>query len=233
MIILIGDIHADFQELTSKLQARKISNANLIQVGDFGVGFKNPQQEQAELNELNNFLVKENNLLYVIRGNHDNPAYFTGWSHFSNITYLADYSVLTLDGKNILFVGGAISVDRTTRTAGVNYWTDEKFSFNAKKLAIALEGVSQLDLVVTHTAPKAFWPFTIDYFVKHYARIDASLLDELSRERNDLNSLILSLTIRNCKPKNWYYGHFHTYEEGEAREIKYRALGIMELHEIE
>ncbi len=102
MIIFIGDVHGEFKELTVKLARSNVRESHFIQVGDFGLGFKKKEAESDELEALNSFLIKENNHLYVIRGNHDNPKYFKASSGFSNITFLADYSLIELEGQTIL-----------------------------------------------------------------------------------------------------------------------------------
>ena len=75
-MIIIGDIHGKFAELTEQLTRLQIEHTTLIQVGDFGVGFFPLAEEQAQLAALNDVLRTGDNQLYVIRGNHDNPAYF-------------------------------------------------------------------------------------------------------------------------------------------------------------
>lgn len=231
MILLIGDVHGNFRELTYQLSERKIHDMNLIQVGDFGVGFKKLQHEQNELQILNSFLQAHNNVLFVIRGNHDDPAYFTGRSAFSNIYYIEDYSIVEIGGKNILCIGGAISVDRLARTIGVNYWPNEKFVLDEGKLAKALASINQLDIVVTHTAPKEFWPIELDYIVKYFATRDHSLLEELESERSDISALLKLILNHGFSPTDWYYGHFHTSVSGHALGLQYHALGIMEFTE--
>ena len=60
---------------------------------------------------------------YMIRGNHDNPAYFEGTT-FSYKRFIAvpDYTILQACNHSILCVGGAISIDRIYR---INEWNTE------------------------------------------------------------------------------------------------------------
>jgi UDP-2,3-diacylglucosamine pyrophosphatase LpxH len=183
MIIFIGDIHGDFQGLAAQLLYREIQNAKLIQVGDFGVGFKPVDYERTELEVLNRVLTERNNMLYVLRGNHDDPSYFTNNFALSNISLVSDYTILHLDGKKILCVGGAVSVDRTSRTDGKNYWPEERFTFDEAKLSHALDNLKSLDTIVTHNAPSEFWPQGFDRLVLRYAKRDPTLLDDLNTER--------------------------------------------------
>jgi len=108
MLVFVGDIHGEFVELIEKLAGTGIEKSSLIQVGDFGLGFKSQKTEGAELENINTMLAASENTLYVIRGNHDNPNYFNHASNYSNIQFLSDYSLLTIEGLTILLVGGAI-----------------------------------------------------------------------------------------------------------------------------
>jgi metallophosphoesterase superfamily enzyme len=95
----IGDIHGNFNGLITKLTQRRIRNENLIQVGDFGLGFRREKDDLLFMDKLNESLIKKGNRLFVIRGNHDNPKFFDGAIQMSNLQLLPDYSVLNLEGK--------------------------------------------------------------------------------------------------------------------------------------
>lgn len=205
----IGDIHGDFNRLISKLKTRRIRNENLIQVGDFGMGFRSVKDDMLFMNKLNDSLAENGNRLFVIRGNHDDPKFFDGSIDMSNLQLLPDYSVLSLEGKTLFLAGGAISVDRGIRKLDLNYWKDEVFVFDGKKLNSILSSNDKIDIVVTHTAPSFAFPKTIDPIVISYAKNDQMLIHELTQERNLLNNLYAAIADV-TKPSYWYYGHFHT-----------------------
>ncbi len=231
MLILIGDVHGEFKELAAKLVMTRVQKSSFIQVGDFGVGFKKREIELDELGALNNILQTSRNHLYVIRGNHDNPSYFKKDSGFSNITFLKDYSVLELEGKTILLVGGAISVDRTQRVLNVSYWEHEAFVYDVKLLGKKINDLRKIDLVITHNAPNEFWPSELGELVILFSRVDHPLLWELKTERYRINQLMDFLVHKNLKPTYWYYGHFHASYSGKYKGIKFRALDCSEFFE--
>ena len=116
-IALLGDIHGMYGRLRWMVKPsndRCITDAYIIQVGDFGVGFYRENYYKFEFQLLNKELEKSNCHLYVIRGNHDDPSWFKETHNpfgYKNITLLQDYSELNLLGKSILLVGGAISIE--------------------------------------------------------------------------------------------------------------------------
>src|SRR5919198_5681056 len=120
-----------------QLRSYGITKQELIQVGDFGVGFGPRAQEQADLLALDAVLADTGNTLWVIRGNHDDPAYFTGVAGVpcARIRFLPDYSLLSVEGRKILCVGGATSSDRLLRTPGRDYLLDEGVRLDEQRIA--------------------------------------------------------------------------------------------------
>jgi UDP-2,3-diacylglucosamine pyrophosphatase LpxH len=233
MLVFIGDVHGEFNELAAKLVRSKVQESSFIQVGDFGLGFKKKEVESNELSVLNSFLEAANNRLYVVRGNHDNPKYFKAPSGFSHIAFLEDYSLLDLEGQIILVAGGAISIDRMVRVLDVSYWAGEEFRYDEELLAKRIKGDSKIDIVVTHNAPEEFWPTEFNRLVLGYALRDRNLLEGLRKERYRHTQLMNSLNRRRLKPKHWYYGHYHTSYDSKYKGIKYRALDCSEMFEHE
>jgi UDP-2,3-diacylglucosamine pyrophosphatase LpxH len=139
-------VHEEFEQLAHRLAIRKIKDLQLVQVGDFGLGFGNKNQEELNLKTLNKTLKSGNNILYVIRGNHDDPSYFQQWQNIGNIRLVPDYSVLDLGGYTVLLIGGAISIDRTNRTQGKNYWKEEVFLFDEEKVTAAISEIQNIDI---------------------------------------------------------------------------------------
>jgi UDP-2,3-diacylglucosamine pyrophosphatase LpxH len=226
----IGDVHGEFTELIDRISLARIKKAILIQVGDFGLGFHSIEEDYQALNELNKFLLQSSNRLYVIRGNHDNPSFFkSNIKEWSNIHLLVDYSVLTIENNSILFVGGALSVDRCFRKLEKNYWKDENFVYDLNKLDDTLATNKKLDIIVTHTAPSFAWPQTFDPLVKRFALRDETLLSELDAERLLVDQMFQR--IRSYTPALWVYGHFHASHSEQIDSTKFRLLNIMEIFE--
>jgi len=116
MIFYLGDIHGNFNLINQYIKMYDLKDAHIIQVGDFGVGFNTFEKEKRLLQMTHDVLVKNNVMVWAIRGNHDYKPYFDNDPfEFTNIKLVKDYTVLNLEGKNILCIGGAVSVDRMLR----------------------------------------------------------------------------------------------------------------------
>lgn len=228
MIYFVGDVHALFDKLVTKMTHYNIENSYLIQVGDFGAGFK--RDEENLLETINRFLIKNGNRLYVVRGNHDNPSYFRKTKDIGNISFLPDYSILNIEDKTILLIGGAVSIDRTERIEGNSYWKDEGFKFEKDLLDMVTDRLSGIDIVVTHTAPSEFWPYSLGNIVHHFISRDKTLQEDLASERNAHSVLMKHLIQKRLTPRHWYYGHFHASYKDKYEGIKYRALKELEIY---
>lgn len=221
--IYMGDIHGNFGFIEWFVKSHKISDTAIVQVGDFGIGFK-PAIEHVHLNRLNETLVKNNVSLYAIRGNHDDPYYFDGnFNDFEKINLMPDYSVVKIGDKNHLFVGGAISIDRKVRVKQISYWENEVFVFDEDKL----KGITGIDVLVTHNSMSFLPPISVNGIVLEYASIDNTLLHELALERASITKMWDILTKENGNKIGLHvYGHFHFDSTTFIDETKHVLLGI-------
>jgi hypothetical protein len=180
-----------------KIKASEIRNFTLIGVGDLGVGFLDADKQARQFDYINSFFGGKGIDFIGIRGNHDDPSYFNGSIDRSNFKLLPDYTSLTLNDKEFLFVGGAVSIDRKIRKEGVSYWADEKFFLDHSK-------IKRCDVLVTHSAPTWSGPFDKSG-ISGWCDRDETLWDECLQERKDHDVL-----IKLCGASRHYCGHFHT-----------------------
>ncbi len=144
-----------------------------------------------------------------------------------NIVFVEDYSVLSLNNKNILCVGGATSLDRLGRTEGEDYWKEEKFVLKEK----LLEETKDITVVVTHNAPTFCYPLEWSLTVYNFADKDPSLYRTLPAERDLIKNMYEILTTNNQIEK-WYYGHYHQSNVETISETDFILLGINEFKEL-
>jgi DNA repair exonuclease SbcCD nuclease subunit len=229
---LLGDIHGEWSVIARHIVGVGDIDVAYIQVGDFGVGFDHIDNEVERLKKLNDILNEYKCDLYVVRGNHDDPIWFKDEnlkeykSQLNRIIFVPDYTMINIDDENILFVGGAISIDRVPRRMSLreSWWEDEVFVLDKNKLNL-FEGV---DRVITHTSPNFCSPVGFNNVVYLYARNDKGLLDELIVERNKITEMasILMMNGRNPNLKGWYYGHFHSGFRTMHSNIEFICLDI-------
>ena len=78
-VVVCGDIHGDFHTLVYKMCIQyQMTDTLLIVAGDCGFGFDKPAYYEQVYSKDAGRLRKANNWIALIRGNHDNPAYFKG-----------------------------------------------------------------------------------------------------------------------------------------------------------
>lgn len=240
MVIVTGDWHSKFDQAYRNIKKLGLENCSIIQVGDFGIGFERPKKEERRLKVLNEHMLCRNIMLYVIRGNHDDPKYFDGNTTLSNIKLLSDYTVIELQGYNFLCIGGAISVDRFPnpdipdfngrsykgRTLNVNYWTDESFVLDVEKI----EQIVDVDIVITHSAPNFCKPYTkkgIEKWFKHDSQLEGLCI----KERSD-HTILYEMLKKKNNIHSWYYGHYHHSESELLDGTKFVMLDELEFYEV-
>lgn len=238
-VIVCGDIHGEISQLVFKInQQHKLNNSLIIVAGDVGIGFYKDGYYTKRLTRISERLKKQNNLLLFVRGNHDNPEKWMDYEPFkefwqendSNVRFVKDYTVIQAktDRKeyNILCVGGAISIDRKARTKDKDYWPNEIFVYDEKKV----EGLTGITHVITHSAPNFCEPL-IKSGIENWMELDKELEADCDKERADHTLLYEKLQEKN-EIKMWAYGHYHFASQSFINGVQFRLCRIMELVEL-
>lgn len=220
-LIFLGDHHGAWNMLFDIIRLKDIRDCYIISVGDLGIGFHKKEKEQKQTENLNNFFKQKNINFYGIRGNHDDPSYFSGENRIclDNFELIEDYTMSEYGDKSIQFIGGAISVDRTGRNIGTSYWENEGVVFNR-------EACKKVDILVTHTAPSHCFPQQFNEMVYGWAGQDAYLIQDLTDERAVMDEI-----FKACNPSSHLYGHFHSTWSEEINGCRHRSLNINEFFE--
>lgn len=233
-MVFIGDVHKQFNKLFyNYLKYKSYKDDIIIQVGDFCLGYNTVEYEKIQLTPINNWLSSRNCIMYIIRGNHDDPTLFENDPYdFSNIKLLKDWSIINHNGHKILLVGGAISIDRLEASAGLHnkkWWEGENFPTEFPEDSY-FEGV---DIVCTHTCPSFVWPYELDATGRFYLENDPAIYKDLDDERKLLDQLFNKLVkVNKIPPKYWAYGHMHANVETEYLGCKFECLDILKFKEI-
>lgn len=226
-MLFLGDIHRNFKVIFDFCKSYEYEG-NIIQVGDFGLGFNTREHEIKLLESINNVMTQLNSNLYVIRGNHDDPRYWNEWhQEFSNLHLVKDYTVLELEGYKMLCIGGALSVDRIERNAGVDYFPDEVFTFKPE-----LMPTEPFDILVTHTSSDVYTGmYKLPPFIYGYAKKDANLLADLECEKTEVAKMFSHIDV--SKLKYHFFGHFHRSKTTISGDCVVKLLNINEFYNVD
>lgn len=225
-IYIVGDIHGHIDQVMAEVKKFDLRDCVIICVGDLGIGFCDEAKERRIHTRYNDFMGSRNIRFYSIRGNHDDPAYFTGKTRvvYPFFELLEDYTVLCLNGERFLCVGGAISVDRSCAhrsVANKTYWEDEALVYKP-------DLIQECDVLITHSAPPWIGPYdklSLNNF-SDWQNDDPTLWDDCTKERMDTDKL-----IRESKAFMHYCGHFHTYAWTEQQGCYSTILGVLQFKE--
>ncbi|MFR9543683.1 MAG: metallophosphoesterase [Rikenellaceae bacterium] len=213
---------------------------SLIVAGDCGFGFEKEEHYKNLYNKISRTLTKLNIFILMIRGNHDDPTYFDNRRiNYKRFKCISDYSIVAFNEKNILCVGGGISIDRTMRKMDMDYykvvkgrdimsyWEDENVVYNPE----AISQLPQINAAVTHSAPSICFPAD-KKGIEDCFRADSELEADLDEERSRLDKILHELRHENHPLTDWYYGHFHASKVETIDNVNYHLLDIMEFKEV-
>lgn len=235
-VYVVGDCHGNFLLLKYKIKENNITDSAIIIAGDCGVGFEKLQHYHNIYNQIKSVLIEQNVLLLLVRGNHDDPEYFSEEKiNHEYMKTIPDYSVLSFINHNVLCVGGGISIDRLgrkyedsiDRKHRVSYWYNEAPVFCPDILdEIKNDGIN-ITTVITHSSP-SFAPKTDKGNIQSFIESDKGLIEDIANERLVLTKLYDHLLKENKHEiKLWVYGHFHQHEVYySTEEVKFVLLDM-------
>lgn len=223
--MVIGDTHGNTGWTIGRIHvagAKKIDK--IVQVGDFGTGFKGWTKFTDALNEA---AAEQNVDFYFIDGNHDSTEAIyakslgtteDGFEQLgSNLFYIPRAHAWEWDGLKMLGVGGAVSIDKPYRLAVEQGYDCPEWGYyhykgtpgkGEKTLWWPTEQITQeditkaraqgpVDVLFTHDCPEEF--------------IDATGMNLKPDLDSKLNRGRVMQIARAVKPKYWFHGHMHTF----------------------
>lgn len=213
-VALVGDWHGDTLWAITALEIIARGDVDtVVQVGDFGY-FPRIPDSQKYIETLNQVAVEEDIHILWVKGNHEDHEALTSLELdknglgivASNIHFIPPGFRWTWAGKVWVGLGGAVSVDRENRTAGMDWFSNE--------------GVSLRDFI------KATDPGRADVMITHDAPIGVDIPGP-DRKGNDSgwpkSDILANYTHREMiqsvvdivGPEHLWHGHYHVrYDEG-------------------
>ena len=206
----------------------------IIFSGSTGFGSKSFEHFDEIFKSLNEILEKNNTHIIFIRGNSDDPSYFTeGKINYSNIKAVDDYSLIKFNGFNCLCIGGGVSLDRKWKqTQGGRlkktlYWDGESTKFNQDELKEILAD-NKIACVVTHVPPSFVGTDTSTYSDSKWSGSDKEVIDDAINERLTIDKIYSEFVKANVKPYVWMF----TGEGGGCHLNNIRFVASTDIHNI-
>ena len=183
MIYITGDTHRDFSRLYN---LEENENDMLIVLGDAGINYYLNEEDMRYKKYLKSFKIK----LFCIRGNHEErPENIKTYKEvemfggkvfieeeYPNLIFAKDGEIYNIDGKKVLVIGGAYSVDKEIRLLYGNKWfKDEQLSPKEMNAILAKVKNQHFDIVLTHTCPYKYEPKEVFIQGLDQSKIDKSM----------------------------------------------------------
>ena len=202
MIFVTGDTHGEFTRFSSHnfQKGKSLSKDDFVIVcGDFGLIWQNipSKEEKYWINWLDS---KPWTTLFV-DGNHSNHPRLNSLEKIEkfdgivgkvsdSIFHLRRGEIYNIENRSVFCMGGAASYDKHLRVEGISWWKEEIISNDDINNALNhLEGISFIDIIITHTLPKNLVPFY--------------------QKEIDPTTIFLQHIFDNFNWNHWFCGHWH------------------------
>jgi Icc-related predicted phosphoesterase len=200
--LIVGDVHNEFGVLNALITRKKPDR--LIACGDFGY-WPNVNSTK-KLSEIKLQSTKE---IRWCDGNHEDHWALrdrTTDELESGIIYMPRGSVYTLeDGRNVMFMGGADSIDKYMRKVGYNWFPEEIITQSDLNDLPDVE----IDIMITHTCP---------------SELVSQLLLQYPEKGYEPSNYALSVLWNHYKPSLWFFGHWHQYKSMKVDGTQFYCL---------
>ena len=192
-IRIIGDVHGliwDYIEIIKVVDKS-------IQLGD--MGFKNQYTFMQKL--MHEKEIKSVDHLFV-PGNHDD------YNHLPSNS-LGDFGHKKIGQHKVVWIRGAMSIDKRLRIPNVDWWQAEELSYNRGQDAIDLYNEILPDIVLSHDCP---------------FKILSNLYGTAHKEVT-ITGQILDTCFEIHQPKMWLFGHHHQDKTFQIGKTTFKCLG--------
>ena len=221
---ITGDTHGDFRRIGQFCVENDTTAEDVMVIlGDAGINYYLDSRDRELKEELSQLDIT----LFCIHGNHEARPWEAGdydekeWNdgivyveeQYPNILFAKDGEIYDFNGKSVIVIGGAYSVDKYYRLNNGLMWFDTEQPDNEIKAYVErqLDKVDwSIDIVLSHTVPieaEPVWNFI--------PGLDQSTVDKSTEQW--LQRIYDNLDLR----EGWYAGHYHCEAEENGIRIMF------------
>lgn len=205
----------------------RYDNSVIIVAGGGGFGTKDDGFFENLLGKFNELAMLNKSYVLIIRGCFDDPSYFSEKKFdFSNVILVKDYSIVRMNGFDILCIGGGVSIDRQWRREqgerlGKKLVFDGCESILDKKLLEEALNNFKVTCIVTNDAP-TFMPPSLDTSnSSKWAASDNTIIADMTEQRLRMDGIYSEVVRLNKKPYAWCYFGQNTDNANKINNIRF------------
>lgn len=205
-VYITGDKHQQYNGLFTFARKMELNeNDYVIVLGDMGLFWRHDKKDADSF--IKYFEENYKFHLYFLDGNHENFKLLNMLDEDENhmgyvsphIRHLKRGCRYNIDGKDILTIGGADSVDKFRRVEGLSWWKDETITDED----IERIDESHYDYVLSHTCPLSVFEANKTQLCTLGNIVDDNN-PEFKISNNKLEQVKNFITFN-----HWYFGHYH------------------------
>lgn len=139
---------------------------------------------------------------------------------YPNLIFAKNGEIYNIDGKSVLVIGGAYSVDKEYRLLYRYKWfKDEQLSQYEMNNILDKYSGKNIDIILSHTCPYKYEPREVFMAGLDQSKVDKTMehfLDEVEEKVNY---------------KKWYCGHYHTEKQIDKLEFMFGRIKLFDKNE--
>ena len=208
-ILLVGDIHANTHDLRrAMIYGAEHNVQRVFFLGDFGWKFsQNFLASASKAARITGLMVE------FIEGNHEDFDFLLshdissdGYRYISDgVRHIPRGTVLELDDKYVMCVGGGVSIDKAWRTPGESWWAQEEVTNDdIDKVKNIIDAMGPVHAMFTHDGPQL--PRLSN---KDFSNMTADTVIKADIDRSGRHMRKIEEIMHICQPAYIYHGHHH------------------------